>query len=282
MLFRSSFPVTREKLDEQSALFGFKSGFDFDNQLLGLKAGGYWSKNAGNGLDNHQSSVLLFEPGTGQLKAVVSGNYLTSVRTAAAAANSIDVLARPDARTLSIVGAGKQAEPHIRAALSVRDFRSIVISNRTKSRAEDLAKRISDLEQDITVSDIKDCSASADVLITIASSHAALVETTWVKPGTHIAAMGTDTIGKMELSPGLVARARIFTDDIAQSVQLGEAQHAVKAGAIDENDITLLGAVLNEDAKGRQSPEDVTLYDGTGIGLQDLAVADLALKSADL
>lgn len=277
-----SFPVTREKLVEQSALFGFKSGIDFENQLLGLKAGGYWSENASNGHDNHQSSVLLFEPSTGRLKAVVSGNYLTSVRTAAAAANSIDNLAKPDARTLSIVGAGKQAEPHIRAALDVRDFQSIVISNRTKSRAEHLAKRLSDLKQEVMVSEIKDSVCSADVLITIASSHAPLVEKAWVKPGTHVAAMGTDTIGKMELSPDLVVHARIFTDDVAQSVQLGEAQHAVKAGAVSEKDVTLLGAVLNGDAKGRQSLDDVTLYDGTGIGLQDLAVADLALKSAHL
>ena len=92
--------------------------------------------------------------------------------------------------------------------------------------------------------------------------------------------MGTDTVGKQEVEAALLARAQVFTDEIAQSVTLGEAQHAVKDGLITANDISELGAVINGTHPGRTSDDDITLFDGTGVGLQDLAVASAALDLA--
>ena len=102
----------------------------------------------------------------------------------------------------------------------------------------------------------------------------------WIKPGTHLACMGTDTVGKQEMDPQLFARASIFTDEIAQSISLGEAQHAIAAGLLDQSAITPLGAVINGTHKGRTSADEITLFDGTGVGLQDLAVADVAARAA--
>ncbi|NNL17453.1 MAG: ornithine cyclodeaminase family protein, partial [Boseongicola sp.] len=102
----------------------------------------------------------------------------------------------------------------------------------------------------------------------------------WIKPGTHIACMGTDTKGKMEVDEALVAAATVFTDEVAQSISIGEAQHAIASGALAEADITPIGNVINGDHPGRTSDDEVTLFDGTGVGLQDLAVASVAARLA--
>src|SRR5699024_9450496 len=121
-----NFPVIREALGHADALYGFKSGFDANAGVLGLKAGGYWPGNAEQGLTNHQSSVFLFDPDTGRASAMVAGNYLTAARTAAACAISIHHLARRDAKTLGIIGAGHQSQYQFRAAAEQRDFERVL------------------------------------------------------------------------------------------------------------------------------------------------------------
>ena len=98
--------------------------------------------------------------------------------------------------------------------------------------------------------------------------------------GTHIACMGTDTVGKQEIEPALLARSTVFTDEIAQSILLGEAQHAVAAGLIKDSNITEIGDVINGVHPGRTSDDEITLFDGTGVGLQDLAVANAVIAKA--
>ncbi len=119
------------------------------------------------------------------------------------------------------------------------------------------------------------------MIITITSSASLQpdVGAMW-RPGTHLACMGTDTVGKQEVEPALLARASVFTDEVAQSVTIGEAQHAVAAGLVDATAITPLGDVLIGRHPGRRSEDEITLFDGTGVGLQDLAVAAVAVQRA--
>ena len=123
-----NFPVIREALGE-GRQYGFKSGIDRAGAILGVKAGGYFPGNAARGVINHQSSIFLFDPDTGRPVAMVGGNLLTALRTAAAAAISIDRLARPDARVLGIVGAGHQAGFQLRAAARVRKWDRVIGRN---------------------------------------------------------------------------------------------------------------------------------------------------------
>ena len=118
------------------------------------------------------------------------------------------------------------------------------------------------------------------MIITITSSPAASLMAAHVAPGTHLACMGTDTKGKQEVEATLVAGASVFTDEVAQSVTIGEAQHAISAGTLDASAIVPLGAVLIGQHPGRQSAAEITLFDGTGVGLQDLAVAAVAVQRA--
>ena len=119
------------------------------------------------------------------------------------------------------------------------------------------------------------------MFITITSAFGPLLADADIRPGTHIACMGTDTKGKQEIDPEIMARARVFTDEIAQSISIGEAQHAFVLDILKPDDITPIGDVINGQNQGRIGDDDVTLFDGTGVGLQDLAVASAAVKMAD-
>lgn len=274
-----NFPVIREAIGHQDALYGFKSGFDRAALVLGLKAGGYWPNNLERGLINHQSTVFLFDPDTGQFKAAIGGNLLTALRTAAASAVSIKHLARDDSRVLGMIGAGHQSAFQMRAAVQQRDFDRVIGWNMHPEMLPRLAQTAAELGLPFEAVDL-DGMRTADVIITITSSFAPSVMAAHVSPGTHLACMGTDTKGKQEVEAALLGQAKVFADEVAQSVSIGEAQHAVAAGLLAEADIAEIGAVINGSHPGRSSSDDITLFDGTGVGLQDLAVASAVLEIA--
>lgn len=274
-----NFPVIREALGE-GRQYGFKSGLDRLGALLGVKAGGYFPGNAERGIPNHQSTVYLFDPDSGKPTAMVGGNLLTALRTAAASAISIKHLARADAKVLGMVGAGHQSAFQMRAAVRQRRFEKVIGWNYHPEMLSRLADTAAELGLPFEAVDLDQLGAQADVIITITSSLKAILMDAQVRPGTHLACMGTDTKGKQEVEAALLGRATVFTDEVAQSVSIGEAQHAIAAGLIDEGAIVEIGAVINGAHQGRSSFEEITLFDGTGVGLQDLAVASKAVDLA--
>ncbi len=276
-----NFPVIRESIGYADALYGFKSGFDRAGQVLGVKSGGYWPGNMDKGLTNHQSTVFLFDPDTGKLAALVGGNYLTAVRTAASSAVSIAHLSRADSRVLGMVGAGHQSAFQLRAAAEQRDFEKVVAWNPHPDMLPLLGEVANEIGLEFEAVSQQELGAQADVIITITSAFEPLLMKDWIKPGTHLACMGTDTKGKQEVDAALVSSATVFTDEVAQSISIGEAQHAITDGSLREDAITPIGAVINGDHAGRTSADQITLFDGTGVGLQDLAVASVAAQLAD-
>lgn len=273
-----NFAVVREALGE-GRQYGFKSGLDRAGGQLGVKAGGYFPGNAAKGIINHQSTVFLFDPETGRPTAMVGGGLLTALRTAAASAISIDRLARKEAKVLGMVGAGHQAGFQLRAAARVRNFDRVIAWNLHPDMLDGLGKIAAELGLPFEAVALERM-VEADVIITITSSPAASLLSAHVADGTHLACMGTDTKGKQEVEPALLARASLFTDEVAQSISIGEAQHAVAAGLVQPDAITALGDVLTGKHAGRRSASEVTLFDGTGVGLQDLAVAAMAVRRA--
>lgn len=276
-----NFPVIREAIGHEDALYGFKGGFDKSGMALGLKAGGYWPNNLEkHGHINHQSTVFLFDPDTGMVSAMVGGNYLTALRTAAAAAVSVAHLARKDAKVLGIVGSGHQAKFQLRAVAEHRNFERVVAWNRSPEKLDSLRAVAAEIGLPFESASLANLGAQSDVIVTITSSFDAILLNEHVKPGTHIACMGTDTKGKQEVAADLVARANLFTDEVAQSISIGEAQHAIANGSITETEVQELGAVINGAIAGRTTDDEVTLFDGTGVGLQDLAVASSVVELA--
>jgi alanine dehydrogenase len=281
--YAHNFPVVREGLGHEDALYGFKGGFDRANLTLGLKAGGYWPNNLEKrGLINHQSTVFLFDPDTGKPMAMVGGNLLTALRTAAASSVSIKHLARKDAKVIGMIGAGHQATFQLRAALEQRPFEKVIGWNYHPEMLPNIEKIAAEAGLRFEAVDLPGM-GEADVIISITSAFAPSLMADHVSSGTHIACMGTDTKGKQEVEAALLARARVFTDEVTQSITIGEAQHAVAQGLLAESDIVRLGSVINGSDPGRTSDTQITLFDGTGVGLQDLAVAaavvDLAVEN---
>ena len=277
-----NFPVIREAIGHEDALYGFKGGFDRAGLTLGLKAGGYWPNNLEKfGHINHQSTVFLFDPDTGMPSAMVGGNLLTALRTAAASSVSIKHLARPDARVIGMIGAGHQSTFQLRAALEQRRFEKVIGWNYHPEMLPNIEKVANEAGLPFEAVTL-DGMQQADVIISITSAFAPSLMADHVSAGCHIACMGTDTKGKQEVEAALIAKNTVFTDEVAQSISIGEAQHAIADGLITPNDITELGAVINGTHAGRGSDTEITIFDGTGVGLQDLSVAakvvDLAQK----
>jgi ornithine cyclodeaminase len=278
-----NFPVVREAIGHEDALYGFKGGFDKVGMALGVKAGGYWPNNLEkHGQINHQSTIFLFDPDTGKVSSMVGGNLLTALRTAAASSVSIKHLARGDAKVMGMLGAGHQAAFQLRAALEQRDFEKVIGWNRHPDKLTSLEKIANEAGLPFESVELDQLGHDADVIISITSAFAPSLLSEHVSAGTHIACMGTDTKGKQEVEAALLARSTVFTDEVAQSISIGEAQHAVAEGLINESDVNEIGAVINGVHAGRSSDAEITLFDGTGVGLQDLAVAasvvDLAVK----
>ncbi|HTJ57884.1 MAG TPA: ornithine cyclodeaminase family protein [Devosiaceae bacterium] len=278
-----NYPVVREVLGYQDAVFGVKTGADVSVPLLGLKAGGFWPHNLKKGLTNHQSSTLLFDPETGRASALVSANYLTGIRTGAASAIATKHLARPDATDLGVIGTGGQSAYQLRATLEVRGIRRVHAWDQSADNLARFGTLVAELGLDYVPAETPEQVArAADVLITVTPSQKAMVEKNWVRPGTHINAMGADTKGKQELDPALVASAAIFVDEAAQAITIGECQHAFASGLITAEDIRgSIGAVIAGLSDGRRSDAEITLFDGTGVSLQDLVVAHLAVAAAE-
>ena len=274
-----NFPVVREAIGHEDALYGFKGGFDASGLTLGLKAGGYWPNNQKHGLINHQSTVFLFDPDTGRVSAAVGGNLLTALRTAAASAVSSKYLAPKGAKVLGMIGAGHQSAFQMCAAVRFGSFEKVIGWNPHPEMLSRLADTAAELGLPFEAVDLPQLGAEADVIVSITSSFSPLLMNEHVRGETHIAAMGTDTKGKQELDPALVARARLFTDEVAQSLSIGEFQHAAAQKTISAQDVTAIGQVIIGNHAGRGDAE-VTIFDGTGVGLQDLAVASAVVELA--
>lgn len=268
------FPVVRESLPGAPAVFGIKSGVCPSRGWLGLKTGGYWSANAAVGRENHQSTVLLLDNDSGLPRALVAGNHLTAVRTAAASAVSVAMLARADACTLGLVGTGTQAMHQLRAVARLRPIRRVLVWNRRLARA--IAFRAAAAQETGLTVELADSpravAEASDIVLTLTASTQPLLEREWIRPGTHIAAMGADTRGKCELDADVLLSARVYVDDRHQAGAIGECQRldpAVRDGVIAGT----LGQVICGDLPGRVDDEQVTVFDGTGVAMQDLACA---------
>ena len=276
-----NYPVVREVVGHADAVYGVKAGADISAPFLGLKAGGYWPHNLPRGLTNHQSSTLMFDPETGRASGLVSANYLTGVRTGAASALATRALSRADATVLGIIGTGGQSVHQLRATARVRGLTRVHAWDPMPENVARFAAAVTALGLDyVAETSPQSVAEAAEIIITVTPSQKPILLKDWISPGTHISAMGADTKGKQELDPSLVAAARLFVDEAAQAISIGECQHAYAQGMIGAADLTALGEVLGGRAEGRRSATEITLFDGTGVALQDLVVADLAMRRA--
>ncbi len=276
-ILRLDIPEHRGEVDVKTAYlpgvpcFAIKisPGF-FDNPKLGLPSV--------NGL------MLLLSARTGLVEAVLLDNgYLTNVRTAAAGAVAAQWLARRDARSAGVLGAGVQAKLQLEALTLVRDVERALVWARDAAKAKAFAETAgSQLGLEIGVaSSPEDLVRRSEIVITTTPSTSPLVLADWLQPGQHITAMGSDAEHKNELAPDVIVRARYICDRQSQCAVLGELHHAIAAGAVaPDAPFPELGQVIAGQVPGRTSDRQITVCDLTGTGAQDTAIATLAAERA--
>ena len=241
----------------------------FDNPKLGLPSL--------NGL------MILFSSQTGLIEALLlDKGYLTEIRTALAGALAAENLANPEIKTVGIIGAGAQARLQAQALKLVRKFESLQVWSPVPEETEKYRNEM-EVALGVPVSaqtERRTLVETSDLIVTTTPSHMPLVEVDWVRPGTHITAMGSDQAEKNELAPELLQKADCFVcDSVSQSESLGELHHAKVAGMAPET-VAELGSVISGNIKGRQDENDITICDLTGTGVQDTAIAVYAFEKA--
>lgn len=264
------FPVVNAEGANPNEMFSLKSAST--PELVGWKTGSYWPENQDKGLPCHGTNVFLLDPLTGMLQAVIAATTVNAYRTGAADAVAVNYLARKDASVLTIFGTGHQAEYEVLAVSKVRSLTKVLVVGRSVSKTEFLVKRLLEKGINAEACDAQAACEQADIIITATTAQAPLFEAQWVQPGTHISAMGADKVGKQELPTDLYSHARLFCDFASQSIFIGEFQHSRNTPIIE------IGQVINESAKGRQSADEVSIFDSSGIAIQDLFVASHILE----
>ena len=235
-----------------------------------------------HGLPTVIGTLILSDPATGFPLAIMDATVLTAFRTGAAAAVATRALARPDARTLGIVGCGIQAGYQIAAISHVRDVQTVLLSDVRPAVAEALAKRLKAVSPhlDVRVVPLPEASA-ADVVCTLTPVHEPIVKRDWVKNGSHWNALGADAAGKQELDPDILGDAVVVVDDWEQATHSGEVNVPLSEGILRREHIRgTLGAVLEKAIPGRTSANEITVFDSTGLAIQDAAVARVVHERA--
>ena len=230
-------------------------------------------------------SILVYtHPETGFPLAICDGSFHTLMRTGASAAVSAKWLARKDSEVLAIVGAGSVAKGTLATCDGVFPWREVRIWSRTQESLDRFVSAEQPLYSHLELrpsTELERVVRGADVVVTGTHARAWIVDDEWVAPGTHIAALGADLEGEQELDPRILRRARIFVDDIRQCRTDGEINVALREGVIAEGDVAgEIGKVICGELEGRQSNDEITVFDSTGIALQDSATVPLEYERA--
>jgi len=251
---------------------------DGDDFYVVKVASGFY-ENVDRGLPVSDGSMLLYDRWTGQMLAVLlDRGWLTELRTGAAGAVAARLLAPPEVGRIGIVGTGVQARFQLRALPAATDCRKVLAWGRDEERLVAYAAEMEGEGWEIeTTGDLADVPAACDLIVTVTPARQPLFPAEWVRPGTHITAVGSDSVGKQELDPAVFTMADIVAaDSISQTTHHGECVHGLASGYLQRGDIVELGSIVQDGSLGRTSPGQITVADLTGVAVQDIQVAKMA------
>jgi ornithine cyclodeaminase/alanine dehydrogenase-like protein (mu-crystallin family) len=227
--------------------------------------------NPAHGLPTVTGVVLLSDASNGMVKAVLDAGAVTALRTGAAAVLAAETLGQATAETAAVIGAGVNGEAAARTF--VARGRKVQLWDVDRARAETVAERIG-----AEVAPGREEALAADLLVTVTPGRNVVLEEGALLPGQHASLMGADGPGKAEIAVEELARVRVFCDDWEQASHNGELVHALEAGVLARGDVTQLGDVLIDRAEGRADDTEITVFDSTGLAIQDLAIALAAME----
>ncbi len=289
------FPLVFHEFEPGAADMDIKSGWLRGSDIFGLKVVSWFGENVKKGLPALIGTIMVMDAKTGVPTGLLDGGHITGMRTGAAGAIGAQLLARPDSKTMLVVGAGHVATFQVAATLQLfpQMEKVLIYDGLSQENARRFAASLPQvLQEQFTydasgtdfeaVEDLPKAVAGSDIIITVTPSHEPIIKKEWVKPGTHFSCIGSDMSGKEEIDPEIFAEARVFTDDTPQCIEVGEIEIPVARGILKREDIAgEIGELLTGETQGRQSEEQITVFDATGTALLDLLTAKLALAKAE-
>ena len=269
-------------LPEQGAWAVCLAGMTQASGLLTMKLGQERTHNPTRQLPTTSSWITVFDPVTGELLMICDGTLPTMMRTAAAAAIAAKHLARPDSRVLAVIGAGQLGRQCARIVRHACQFTEILLHDDSARTAREAAEYLaSTVNIPVRVVDARSACARADVIVTATNSRKPILMSEWVRNGTHLSCMGSDLPEKIECEMQLLPKCRLYADKVDHAIARGEVSQAVAAGVLSQDCFAgSLGQVINGAASGRTHRDQITLFDGVGLGIQDTTIARCLLDQA--
>jgi ornithine cyclodeaminase len=267
-----------------TAFFGVMPAYQPAPAALGAKLVTVFHENHARGLPSHLATIILLDPETGALAAVMDGRYITEARTAAVSAVSVRHMARSDAARLALLGSGVQARSHLEAIAVVRRLKEVRVWSPTAANRERFAREhAADVDGELrAVSSARDAVENADVIVLATSASTPIVERAWIADGAHICAVGACRPDIREMDGALVAAGRLVVDSRAGArAEAGDIVLAVQEGRIAENHIAgELGEVVAGRIAGRETASQITIFKSLGMAVEDVAAAELTWRRA--
>lgn len=266
-----------------SAFFGVMPALLKKPQALGAKLVTVFAANAARDLPTHLATIVLLDPETGALLAIMDGRYITEARTAAVSAVSARLLARADANVLAIIGSGVQARSHLEALAHMRRLQNVRVWSPTRSNRDAFVEDMRHVDTVVSAADSAEGAMQGASLVVLATSATRPVfEDSWVAPGAHIMAIGAYRPDQREMAPDTVARARLFVDSRAAAlVESGDIVMSIREGRFGADHIAgELGELVLGRVEGRQSNEEITIFKSLGMAVEDVSTAELVYRRA--
>lgn len=249
----------------------------------GIKWVNVHPSNLKKGLPTVMGVMVLSDPDTGYPVSVMDATYITALRTGAAGGVAAKYLARKDSSVIALVGCGTQAETQLLALLGSFRIKTVKVWGLEKNGAGDFAERIRKKKgiNIKAVKSVKECVSGSDIVVTTTPSRKPIVRSEWLKKGAHINAIGADAAGKEELDPAILRKARVIVDSLAQAAHSGEINVPLSRGTISLKDIYAdIGEIIAGKKKARTRDDQITVFDSTGLAIQDVAVANVIYDKA--
>ena len=266
------------------AYFGLMPAYIPSPESLGAKLVTVFGENHKKQLPSHMATILLLDPDTGALLALMDGSYITEARTAAVSAISTRFLAKAEASKLAIIGSGVQARSHLEAYEHVRQLSEVRIWSPSERSRQQF---VHDMSPEVSAPIVAATSAEAavrgaDLIVLVTSSPTPVIEDAWVADGAHVVCVGACRPTQQEMPPQLVARSRLYVDSSAAAiVESGDIVMNIAAGLFDASHVRgELGELVLGRIEGRTSPSQITVFKSLGMAVEDVVAADLVYRRA--